>query len=56
MKNQTGEQPLLAIKQLGDGTIGIAEFSDRTDPDEVQILGLSRFRLVREAAPRNHCH
>jgi len=46
---------LLAIKQLGDGTIGIAEFSDRTDPDEVQILGLSRFRLVREAAPRNHC-
>lgn len=38
---------ILAIKDLPDGTIGIAEFSADTDPDKLGMISECRFQLVR---------
>ncbi len=38
---------ILAVKELSDKTIGIVEFNDKTNPDEVRILSISRYRLIR---------
>ena len=38
---------ILAVKELSDKTIGIVEFSDKTDPNEIRILSVSRYRLIR---------
>jgi hypothetical protein len=41
---------ILAVKELTDKTIGIVEFNDKTNPDEVKILSVSRYRLIRRNA------
>jgi len=38
---------VLAIKILADGTIAIVEFDDHAEPDELGIVSVSRFRLIR---------
>ena len=38
---------VLAIKILADGTIAVVEFDDNTEPDELGIVSVSRFRLIR---------
>ena len=38
---------ILAVKSLADGTIGFIEFDAQDDPDELGILSVTRFRLVR---------
>lgn len=38
---------ILAIKALADDTIGFIEFTANDDPDELGILSVTRFRLVR---------
>lgn len=40
---------VLAVKPLSDGTVGMAEFSDTTDPDESRVISVARFRLIRRA-------
>ncbi|MFP4057454.1 MAG: hypothetical protein ACLF0G_11350 [Candidatus Brocadiia bacterium] len=38
---------IIAVKALADETIGMVEFSDEVEPDEIRIRCVSRFRLVR---------
>lgn len=38
---------ILAVKVLADGTIAMAEFDDREEPDDFGIVAVSRFRLIR---------
>jgi hypothetical protein len=38
---------VLAIKILADRTIAIVEFDDHAEPDELGIVSVSRFRLIR---------
>ena len=38
---------IIAVKDLADGTIGIVEFDDHEDPDDLGIVSVSRFRLIR---------
>jgi len=38
---------ILAVKELRDGTIGMIEFDDSQDPDDLGIVSVTRFRLVR---------
>jgi hypothetical protein len=38
---------VLAVKALPDGTIGLAEFSDAQEPDDIGIVAVRRYRLVR---------
>jgi hypothetical protein len=44
---------IVAIKALPDGTIGFVEFDDRDDPDDLGILSIARFRLIRASAGRS---
>ncbi|KAB2902360.1 MAG: hypothetical protein F9K27_17045 [Anaerolineae bacterium] len=41
------QRRLLAVKILGDGTIGIVEFDDRLEPDDFGIVAVRRYRLIR---------
>jgi hypothetical protein len=41
---------VLAVKALADGTIAMVEFDDHEEPDEIGIVSVSRFRLIRRAA------
>ena len=41
------QRRILAIKALQDDTIAIIEFSDNTEPDEIKIISVGRFRLIR---------
>ncbi|MFQ5912516.1 MAG: hypothetical protein ACE5JS_04985 [Nitrospinota bacterium] len=41
---------ILAVKALPDRTIGIIEFEDREEPDEIGIVSVSRFRLIRRGS------
>jgi hypothetical protein len=41
---------VLAVKALVDGTIAMVEFDDHEEPDEIGIVSVSRFRLIRRAA------
>ena len=38
---------ILAIKALSDRTISIAEFDDHQEPDDLGIVSVARFRLIR---------
>ena len=38
---------ILAVKELSDKTIGIVEFNDKDNPDEIKILSVSRYKLIR---------
>ena len=38
---------ILAVKELPDKTIGIVEFNDKDNPDEIKILSISRYKLIR---------
>jgi len=40
---------ILAVKELADKTIGIVEFNDKNDPDEIKILSVSRYKLIRRS-------
>lgn len=44
------ERCILAIKQLNDGTIGIARFNDAAQPDDFGIVSIARYRLIRRDA------
>lgn len=41
---------ILAVKALRDGTIAVAEFDDHTEPDDIGIVSVSRFQLIRRNA------
>jgi hypothetical protein len=41
---------ILAVKELFDGTVGIVEFNDRDDPDEIKILSVARYKLIRRGS------
>ena len=41
------ERRILATKALQDGTIAFAEFSDDEDPDDIKIISVGRYRLIR---------
>ena len=41
---------ILTVKALMDGTIAIAEFDDHTEPDDIGIVSVSRFQLIRRNA------
>jgi len=38
---------ILAVKELPDKTIGVVEFNDKNNPDEIKILSVSRYKLIR---------
>ncbi len=38
---------VLAVKPLADKSIAVAEFNNTSDPDELRIVSVSRFRLIR---------
>jgi len=38
---------VLAVKALSDGTIAMVEFNDCEDPDDIRIVSLNRFQLIR---------
>ena len=38
---------ILAVKTLRDNTIAAIEFNDADDPDDIQIISVSRYRLIR---------
>lgn len=40
---------ILAVKPLSDATIAFADFSNTIDPDELRVVSVSRFRLIRRA-------
>jgi hypothetical protein len=42
---------ILAATALADGTIAVVEFNDQEDPDDIGIVSISRFRLIRRGAP-----
>ena len=41
---------ILAIKALQDETIAIIEFSDHEEPDDIKIISIGRFRLIRRGS------
>jgi hypothetical protein len=41
------QRRLLAVKILGDTTIGIVEFDDYIEPDDFGILSVKRYQLIR---------
>ncbi len=41
---------ILAAKTLADGTIGMVEFDDHEEPDDLGIVSVARFRLIRRGA------
>jgi len=41
---------VLAVKAVADGTITMVEFDDHEEPDEIGIVSVGRFRLIRRAA------
>jgi len=41
---------ILAVKVLADGTIAMVEFDDHAEPDDLGIVSVSRFRLIRRGA------
>ena len=41
------ERRLLAVKILGDETIGIVEFDDNVEPDDFGIVAVKRYQLIR---------
>ena len=41
------QRRILAVKALQDATIGIVEFNDYEDPDEIRILSVGRYKLIR---------
>ncbi|MBL8130789.1 MAG: hypothetical protein JNL42_02945 [Anaerolineae bacterium] len=43
------EQVILAVFfRLADDSIGIVEFSDREEPDDLSIHAVRRYRLIRQ--------
>jgi len=40
---------ILAVKELPDKTIGVIEFNDKDNPDEIKILSVSRYKLIRRS-------
>lgn len=38
---------ILAIKAIADGTIAMVEFDDQIEPDDLSIISVGRFRLIR---------
>ena len=43
---------ILAAKSLADGTIALIEFNDQGDPDEIKIVAVKRYRLIRRGDSR----
>ena len=44
---------VLAVKALADGTIAMVEFDDHEEPDELSIISVGRFRLIRRGSSVN---
>ena len=41
---------ILAVKALTDGTIAMIEFDDHEEPDDIGIISVGRFRLIRRGS------
>jgi len=44
------QRRIIAIKALQDGTIAMVEFNDQEDPDDLKILTVGRYRLIRRGS------
>ena len=40
---------IIGVKMLDDGSICMIEFSDATDPDEIKIVDVARYRLIHRS-------
>jgi hypothetical protein len=41
------QRRILAAKALQDNSIAMIEFTDHEDPDEIKIVSIGRFQLIR---------